>query len=339
MNETKRTTQAVQNDVSKESVVTNQVIDYTSNITRVVQQVRSKIVNVSSYAQDGQKIRTISGFVYSSNEESCEIISNYRILTDAYQVMIQFDNGIEIEAEVVGYDELSDVAVFRTHPNFEVEPIKFTDNEVIDAGEFAFVIGGRRSETAERTISYGVVSSQLSFNKVSADNKSSWIVRTFESDVTLNQTNVGSPLLNLNGEVIGMLSQSLTSTVAAGMSYSVSGNEIRYIAEQLKQNGSLNRGYLGAICRDIDQMESYEKVALGIGLDNIYGVLCTSIVADSPAKEAGLLPQDIILRIDRWEIANDQDLLGALYSFHAGDEVEIGIIRNNEAQTLKVVLK
>ncbi len=319
-------------------MVNNTVNGYTTDITKIAASTQAKIVTVTAYMED-TAAHTASGIIYSSNEDETDILTTARILNDADRVTVTFDNGIELTAEIIGSDAQTDLSLLKTTPEFEADPIVFTDSDSVQSGEYVIAIGGRRIDSGIGTVSFGVVSASGNMLRTADETSPAWIVNIMECDVSGNQSNSGAPIVNLSGEVTGILSTNLTTVAASsGMVYAVSSNEAVIVAEQLKANGTVQRGYLGVYGKNVSEMENYQKSALNIMLDQADGVYVQSIAVGSPA-DGQLVEGDIIVDIDGQPIADTASLLKHLYTHVSGDLETVTIVRDSSEQTISVSLE
>lgn len=317
----------------------NTINGYTTDVTKVAAAARSKIVTVTAW-KENEQLRTASGIIYYSDANETDILTNARVLLEADRIMVRFDNSLELQATASGSDDQTDLALLKTQPAFEATPLTLTNSDVLHQGEYVIAMGGGRSDTGAGTVSFGVASSAGTLQREGDDVTAAWIDSVLESDISLNASNSGGPLLNLSGEAVGILSSSLSSAAGnSGMAYAITSNEARIVAEQLRTAGAVTRGYLGITGRNVSAMENYEKNALSVMLDQTTGVYVMNVAADSPAMAAEIIPGDIILGIDDTAVASTADLLNALYQHKPGDEVSVSVIRGQDVQNISVTLK
>lgn len=319
--------------------INNTVSGYTTDVTETAAAVRKGLVTAASYVGD-ERVRVLSGFVYASGNGNCDIMTNARILEEDARLTVRFDNGIELDAELIGADPRCDLALLRTHPEFPVEPLKLTDSDLLKQGEYVLAVSGRRIETMLSTVTFGVVSSPGVILRTGDENNSAWLLNVVESDIALNQTNSGAPLLNLSGEVTAMLSQTLTSfTGASGMSCGITANEMKRIAGELYGDGTVTRGYLGVSGMNIADMEVYLKSSLNLNLEQTAGIYVHYVAPGSPAETAGVQSGDILTGIDDAAVRNNGQLLDLLYQKEPGTAVVLNLVRAGSELTLNAVLE
>jgi len=317
----------------------NTINGYTTDVTKVAAAAKSRIVTVTAW-KENEQLRIASGIIYYSDSGETDILTNARVLLDADRVMVRFDSSVELQAVIAGSDSQTDLALLKTQPSFEATPLTLTDSDVLHQGEYVIAMGGRRSDSGAGTVSFGVASSASTLERPGDAGAAAWIDSVLESDISLNPSNSGGPLLNLSGEAVGILSSNLSSAAGnSGMAYAITSNEARLVAEQLRTAGAVTRGYLGVTGRNVSGMENYEKNALSVMLDQTTGVYVMSVAADSPAMTAEIIPGDIILAVDDAAVASTADLLNALYKHKPEDEVSLTVLRGQEVQAISAVLK
>ena len=325
--------------VNGTTYINHTVNSYATDVTAIASSAQPGLVSVTSYLE-AEWVRTITGIIYESAADHCDILTNARILEDDVSVTVRFDNGIELDAIVLGSDSRSDIALLRTYPEFIAEPMKFTDSDKVHQGEYMVAVGSRRADTQHNTVSFGVVSQPGFMNRPGDETDPPWVLSVIESDASINQTNTGGPLLNLSGEIAAILSQTLTTAASTtGMSYGVAANEIQLIVKDIYESGYATRGYLGVTGMDVSEMELYRKSALNLSLDQITGVYIYYVAAGSPAEEAGIAVGDILTGIGEETVGNHADLMRILYGMNPEDSTTLQIIRGQNTIELPVVMK
>ena len=304
------------------NVVSQSTVDYTTDVTEMLDNTRSTVVSVNAPSRSG------SGFVYSHEENSIYLITSSDLYSDS-SITVMFDSSAALPAEVVGVDEVTGVMMLKAEPPFEVKMPRLGDSSLLQQGEYVLTLSGRRPYTGSSVVSFGIVSEpgQLRLNA-----SSSWYTTIVETDAVVTQDAIGGPLLDQGGSVVGMLVRSTGSSDRLNVAVGI--NEIRFVAEQLKETGTASRGSLGIVSRSVSGLRSYEKSSRGLQLDDITGVLVTDVYSDN-----GIRAGDVIQTIDGETVENNDDLCARLYAMHAGDTVELEILRNNEQTALSVVLE
>ena len=295
--------------------------DYTSDLTKVLDDTRSSVVTVSSSS------RTASGFVYGREENDLYIVTTSDLYSDSGEVTVYFDSSAGMKAQIVGRDEATNVMLLKLQPGFEVRISRLGDSNLLEQGEYVLTLSGRRSDTGSSSVSFGIVSEPGMRRLTSAP----WYTSVIETDAVISPDSIGGPLLDEGGAVIGML-VSYNSAERTGLAVSV--DEIRLTVEELKTDGQVSRGSLGIVSRSVADLRSYEKSTRGLQLDAISGVLVTAAMEDSELQ-AG----DVLLQINGEEIKDIHDLRTKLYGMNAGDPVELQVLRSGEQTTVSTELR
>lgn len=309
------------------TVIQNTVDGYQTDITKVVESARASMVTISQGSHE------CSGVIVGSEKNLAYVMTSAQGLQSNSDVSVKFENTVCVDGTVAGEDIHTGLALIKVQPSFEVSPIQFGDSSLIKAGEIVTAIGGRR-DTDSAMISSGTVSSvvQMPINK-----ETTWICNLLEADITVTEENIGGALLNLSGELEGII-VTKPSEGQMDMGYAVAMNEVRNVFSELKTDGTVTLGNLGVIGRSIAKMTSYEKNASSIQLDQTSGIYVTGIEKDSPADSL-MKAGDVINSIDGKTVLSEEDLHTLLYSHAAGDALIITITRDGSVQQINVVLK
>ena len=328
----------IEEDVSNpDTMVVNHTINgYTTDITETVAKVQSRIVSVLVTIED--RTSTGSGVIYRANGNDCYILTSYNVIQNADKVEVRFDSGFNMDAEVVGTDEKTDVALLLVHPEFQTEPIVLGTAEVVKQGEYVIALGGRNPSTGSGTVGFGVVSFPAQVYREYAEEEVGWIASTLFTDIYAVDSSSGGPLVNLNGDMIGLITRrATTSDSSPRLATAISSDEVQIVIDELLDGGSVTRGFIGVVGRDVEKMELYEKSAYNLMLDNYDGVLITQVVEESPALVGGLQIGDIITQINDTEIHNLADLRQLTYTIQGGDTLSVQVNREGRTETVSVI--
>lgn len=321
-----------------DTIIYNTVNGYTTDITQAIEKVQPALVLVTGVSQDERETYA-SGVIYQSNATETYIVTSASVTDGAEVIKVTFDNYVEMEAEVIGADPMSDIVLLSVHPEFSAGAIELGNASLIKPGEYVFSLTGRNQRTQSSTTSFGVVSMEAQLPREFGED-SSWIISTYMTDTVLSEYSNGAPVLNLDGEMIGILSRRLSRIESsANLSCAVSVQEIRLICDNLIRTGSVDRGYLGITGRNISDMTVYEKNTLGISLDQNTGILCTGVEENSPAAGMGITEGYILLTIDEEELTNLGKLKEILYRHLPEDTIVIGVNTGAAELSVSVVLK
>ncbi len=264
-----------------------------------------------------------SGFLIS---EDGYIITNHHVVENAEEITITLNDRREFNAEVIGSDVSSDIALLKIEAK-GLKPVMLGNSSRLKVGEWVLAIGSPMG--LQFSVAAGIISYMgRNIPNGSAGNYVSFI----QTDVAINPGNSGGPLFNLAGEVIGINSQIFTSTGGSmGLSFAIPVDVAKNVVGQLKEKGIVERGWMGVGINDVSQ-----ELANEAKLAKPAGALVNQVIEGSPADEAGFKSGDIILRFNGNEIVSSGDL-----PFHVGltapDAIaEVDIIRNGSAQTVSM---
>jgi serine protease Do len=267
-----------------------------------------------------------SGVIVS---EDGYIITNNHVIDNADEIKITLYSGEELDAEIVGTDPGSDIAVLRVQSsNLKAIPLGNSDN--LRIGEMVFAIGSPLSADFANTVSMGIVS---------ATGRSSLRLNDFENyiqtDAAINPGNSGGPLINVDGELIGINTAIASrSGGSQGIGFAIPINMARNVMEALITDGRVARGYLGIT----EGGEVDRTMARALGMSSPRGFIVGDVVENTPASKAGLREGDVIVKLNGNTVRNFLDFRVAIANTQPGTEVELEIFRDGENKTLKVKL-
>lgn len=329
----KNTSTKDETDNSGTAIISHTVHGYTTELTDAVEKVQSKIVTVNIFSEETNK--SLTGVIYASNSNGTYIVTSASLLSEEETITVKFDNNISLKAELIGIDKDTDVAVLFVKPEFDTDAITLGDSDILKTGEYVFALSGRPEETDAGIASFGVISSNI--QTVAASNKH--INEVLFSDVVETDITDGAPLFNVNGDMIGMLTKEVVVTSYSKYSAAISINELKLVADELISSEVVDRGYLGVIGRNISDIKAYEKGSYGLQLDIADGILVTRVVENSPAMQAGILMNDVVVGINENEVRSLKDLRNFLYNAKPEDSVNITLNRFGNLITVTVVLQ
>lgn len=254
------------------------------------------------------------------------IVTNYHVVEDAVAVVVTLSNGEEAEAEIVGQDPGTDLAVLKIAARADMPWAILGDSDALTVGEFAIAIGNPGGPELQRSVTLGIISAtDRSFDVYD------WVFGLLQTDAAINPGNSGGPLVNIRGEVVGINSVKISD--AEGLGFSIPSNLVKSISESLIKEGRVIRPMLGVTIGEITP-----SLAEAYGLASDYGLLVSEIPTGSPAGLAGIRPQDIIIEIDGLKIEGLRDLRRIISTKSVGDSVEVVVVRNGEQHRVNVIL-
>ena len=266
-----------------------------------------------------------SGFVIS---EDGYVITNNHVVAGADEIQVHLNDRRVFDAEVIGLDEPSDLALLKVGAG-DLPFVEFGDSDILRVGDWVLAIGSPFG--LEFSAAAGIVSAQGR----SVPGRSSYNYMSFiQTDVAINQGNSGGPLFNLDGEVVGINSQILSSTGGSnGISFSIPSNVALNVVTQLRENGRVERGLLGVRMREVDY-----ALAEIFGMERPRGAFVDEVQAESPAATSGIRNEDIILNFNDHEIEYYTDLPFYVGQYRPGTKAEVLIFRDGELITRTVEL-
>jgi len=266
-----------------------------------------------------------SGFIIS---EDGYVITNNHVVAGADEIQVHLNDRRVFDAEVIGLDEPSDLALLKIGAG-DLPFVEFGDSDILRVGDWVLAIGSPFG--LEFSAAAGIVSAQGR----SVPGRSSYNYMSFiQTDVAINQGNSGGPLFNLDGEVVGINSQILSSTGGSnGISFSIPSNVALNVVTQLRENGRVERGLLGVRMREVDY-----ALAEIFGMERPRGAFVDEVQAESPAATSGIRNEDIILNFNDHEIEYYTDLPFYVGQYRPGTKAEVLIFRDGELITRTVEL-
>jgi len=277
-------------------------------------------------SDDRSTIGTGSGVIVSSDGY---IITNNHVIENATQIEVTTNDNKSFDAELIGTDQNSDIAVLKISGESRFPYIRFADSDQTKIGEWVLAVGNPFNLTS--TVTAGIISAK-SRDLNDYDSKNQSFIQT---DAAVNSGNSGGALVNINGDLIG-INTAIQSTNAGfiGYSFAVPSNIARKIYEDILEFGDVQRGLLGVTGQSLNSQNSNE-----LGIDITEGFYINDTDPNMGAHIAGIRKGDIIQQIDNVKINKFADLSGYLNSKRPGDKLNVKIFRNNKSRNIGVQLK
>ncbi len=253
------------------------------------------------------------------------IITNAHVIENAGEIYVRLKDRREFPAKIVGRDSGTDLALLKIDAK-DLPFLTYADSNKIKVGEWVLAIGSPYG--FENTLTVGVISA----TGRSLGNEH--YVPFIQTDAAINPGNSGGPLLNLKGELIGINSEIISESGSfAGLSFAVPSDVVKNVIAQLKETGSVSRGWLGLAFQDLDR-----NLAESFGLSSVKGALISKVVPDSPASKAGMKPGDVITEFNGQDIIRATDLPPIVGVLPLNSQVPIKVIRQKKEVALSVTI-
>jgi len=263
-----------------------------------------------------------SGFVVSSDGY---IVTNNHVIDKADEIVIEFFDGKELVAKLVGRDPKTDIAVLKVEASEPLPFVGFGDSDIARFGDWVMAIGNPLGQGF--SVSAGIISAR---NRTLRSGPYDDFIQT---DAAINRGNSGGPLFNMSGEVIGVNTAIISPNGGSiGLGFSMSSRVVGRVVKQLKEYGETRRGWLGVQIQDIDS-----DMAEALGLDKVSGALVSG-VPEGPGADAGIQSGDVIISFDGVEVEDTRGLVTAVGNADVGKVVRVIIFRDGKTKTIKVTL-
>jgi serine protease Do len=255
------------------------------------------------------------------------VVTNHHVVDGAEEITIRTSDGRELQADIVGSDEPTDLAVLRVRGGGRFQFVTFDDASHIRVGDWVVAVGNPFG--LDGTATAGIVSALGR-----RDAGTSAYVDFLQIDAPINRGNSGGPTFDLAGNVIGVNSQILSPTGGSvGIGFAIPANTARSIVEQIIRSGRVTRGWIGVSIQDLD-----DDIARSLGLESARGALVGSVTPDGPAARAGIQQGDVVLSYDGAEIQDRRDLTQRVGATAVGRTARLEVLRNGARRTLNLRL-
>ena len=328
------TTQAV-NKV-KDAVVS--IITYSSSSSRQSSVFNGDETNSDS---DNQQIASEgSGVIYKKDDKDAYLVTNTHVINGASKVDIRLADGTKVPGEIVGSDTFSDIAVVKISSEKVTTVAEFGDSSQLSVGETAIAIGSPLGSEYANTVTQGIISSLNRNVSLKSEDGQAISTKAIQTDTAINPGNSGGPLVNIQGQVIGITSSKIASnggTSVEGLGFAIPSNDAQNIIKQLESNGKVTRPALGIQMVNLSNVGASDLRKLNIPSSLTSGVVVRSVQNNMPAN-GHLQKYDVITKVDDKEIASSTDLQHALYNHAIGDTIKVTYYRNGKEETTSIKL-
>lgn len=331
----------------------------TNSTTQAVNKVKDAVVSVITYANNksqnsifgnddfnsnnnnSQRVASEgSGVIYKKDSKYAYLVTNTHVINGASKVDIRLADGNKVPGKIVGSDTYSDISVVRISASKVKSVAEFGDSSKLTVGETAIAIGSPLGSNYANTVTQGIISSLNRNVSLKSEDGQTISTQAIQTDTAINPGNSGGPLVNIQGQVIGITSSKIASnrgTSVEGLGFAIPSNDVTNIISQLESNGAVTRPALGIQMIDISNRSSSDLSRLKLPAKVTAGVVVRSAQSGMPA--AGKLQKyDVITKIDGKDISSANDLQSALYKHSIGDDIKITFYRNGKETTTTIKL-
>lgn len=254
------------------------------------------------------------------------VLTNYHVVKDAVEIVVKLNDRRELVAEVVGTDERSDLALLKVEAR-DLPAVKIGDSRALKVGEWVMAIGSPFG--FDHSVSVGVVSAK------GRTLPSETYVPFIQTDVAINPGNSGGPLINLDGEVVGINSQIFSRTGGfMGLSFAIPIDVAMDVVSQLKEQGYVTRGWLGILIQDVNR-----ELAESFGMERPIGAVVLRVLPDSPAQKAGFKVGDVVVEFNGTTIDYSADLPVVVGRTKVGSKARVQVVREGKTLSLTVPIE
>ena len=328
-----------------------------TSTTQAVNKVKDAVVSVITYSSnrqsslfgtdetdtdpDSQQIASEgSGVIYKKNGNDAYLVTNTHVINGASKVDIRLADGTKVPGEIVGSDTFSDIAVVKISSEKVTTVAEFGDSSQLNVGETAIAIGSPLGSEYANTVTQGIISSLDRTVSLKSEDGQAISTKAIQTDTAINPGNSGGPLVNIQGQVIGITSSKIASngkTSVEGLGFAIPSNDAQNIIKQLETNGKVTRPALGIQMVNLANVGANDLRKLNIPSSLTSGVVVRSVQSNMPAN-GHLQKYDVITKVDDKEISSSTDLQHALYTHAIGDTIKVTYYRNGKEETTSIKL-
>ena len=343
---------------TQNTITTTQTYSKNENATtQAVDKVKDAVVSIITYSGNSQnrfngtedtdtdsnteQVNSEgSGVIYKKEGESAYLVTNTHVINGAKKVDIRLADGTKVPGEIVGSDTYSDIAVVKISSEKVSTVAEFGDSNQLSVGETAIAIGSPLGSEYANTVTQGIVSSLNRHVSLKSEDGQAISTNAIQTDTAINPGNSGGPLINIQGQVIGITSSKIASnggTSVEGLGFAIPTNDVKNIINQLEKEGKVTRPALGIHMVNLTNLSTADIKKLKLPDKVTSGVAVRTVQKNMPAN--GHLQQyDVITKVDDTKISSTTELQNVLYSHSIGDEITVTYYRNGKEEKTKIKL-
>ncbi len=349
--------QKQETNTQNNTTITQTAVKNENSTTKAVDKVKDAVVSIITYSANSQNSlfgygesdtdtnteqvsSQGSGVIYKKDGEYAYIVTNTHVINGAKKVDIRLADGTKVPGEIVGSDTYSDIAVVKISSEKVSAVAEFGDSSQLTVGETAIAIGSPLGSEYANTVTQGIISSLNRTVSLKSEDGQAISTKAIQTDTAINPGNSGGPLINIQGQVIGITSSKIATnggTSVEGLGFAIPSNDAIKIIEQLEKNGKVTRPALGIQMVNLSNLSTTDLQKLKLPDNITSGVAVRSVQPNMPAN-GHLEKYDVITKVDGNPIASATELQNALYSHSVGDEMTITYYRNGKEETTTIKL-
>ena len=349
--------QKQETNTQNSTTITQTSVKNENSTTKAVDKVKDAVVSIITYSANSQNSlfgygesdtdtnteqvsSQGSGVIYKKDGEYAYIVTNTHVINGAKKVDIRLADGTKVPGEIVGTDTYSDIAVVKISSEKVSAVAEFGDSSQLTVGETAIAIGSPLGSEYANTVTQGIVSSLNRTVSLKSEDGQAISTKAIQTDTAINPGNSGGPLINIQGQVIGITSSKIATnggTSVEGLGFAIPSNDAIKIIEQLENNGKVTRPALGIQMVNLSNLSTTDLQKLKLPDSITSGVAVRSVQSNMPAN-GHLEKYDVITKVDGNPITSATELQNALYSHSVGDEMTITYYRNGKEETTTIKL-
>lgn len=311
-----------------------------SSLAPSIKKIKDAVVTIEGY-KSTQKGSTGTGFVYKVDGKYGYVLTNQHVIANVDQINLILTNDKVVKGKALGGDEYLDLAVIQMDKKDVIAIAELGTSENSEIGDQVFTVGSPLGETYRGSVTSGILSGKDRMVSVNVSNSTSsdWVMKVLQTDAAVNSGNSGGPLVNINGQVIGVISMKLADEDIEGMGFAIPMETAKAHLEDLEKGKAIEWPVMGISMSNLDDVGALYRYHINIKKKPNYGVVVAQVEKDSGADKAGLKQGDIIVAIDGQRVKNSAYLRYELYKHKIGDKVEVTYIRDEKERKTKATLE
>lgn len=307
--------------------------------TKAVAKAYDSVVVVITY--NNEKVKSNgTGFVYKKNETDAYVMTNYHVVEKTDEIKITFNNNETVSGELLGYDEVGDIAIIKISSEHVISVAEIGDTKNLEIGNTVYAIGSPFNSDYSGTTTMGCISAKDRMISYPIENNAyEAVLKVIQTDSAINPGNSGGPLIDLSGHVIGITSSKLMINNVEGIGFAIPIEDAFKRIDKLEKGEEIKRPYLGVTLVDI--IDKYILFLNKISLSEkiTYGSVVLNVSANSVAFESGLKKGDVIISVNDVKVKNTLELKYEIYSYEIDEEIKIKYYRGDNIKETTIQLK